>query len=366
MNELHIYSFGRRRVSPFDRSGGLVVVADVAKNFSSEIVEGGKDASGDDLPLDFGEPDFDLVKPGRVSGGKMKVDFGMLGQKLLDEFGFMGREIISDNVDLASEGLGGHDVGKKVDELGAGMALSGLAKDFSASGIEGRVKGKSSVAVVLKAMSFGPAWRKGQNRIQAVQGLDSSLFVYAKDGGMIRRGKIKADNVGGLLLKVGILAQHVTAQPVRLKAVASPNPRNGHVIGAELGGQPTAAPVGSSVLRATTGPLQNSRFELCGIRPHFATLMTGYKSRQTPCQKTLSPALNIGGTALKHASYRTHPKARAKCENDSSTPGVLSLDCSGSNTPAEFSAFRRTNHNFLALHSLTMTPLVSHINVTSH
>ena len=79
MNELHVYSFCRRRVSPFDRSGDLVVVADVAKDFSSEIVDGGKDASGDDLPLDFGEPDFDLVKPGRVSGGKMKVDFGMLG-----------------------------------------------------------------------------------------------------------------------------------------------------------------------------------------------------------------------------------------------------------------------------------------------
>jgi hypothetical protein len=79
MNELHVYSFGRRGVSPFDRSGGLVVVADVAKDFSSEIVERGKEASRDDLPLDFGKPDFDLVKPGRVSGGKMKVDLGMLG-----------------------------------------------------------------------------------------------------------------------------------------------------------------------------------------------------------------------------------------------------------------------------------------------
>ena len=83
-------------------------------------MDGGKDASCDDLPLDFGEPDFDLVKPGRVSGGKMKVDLGMLGQKLLDEFGFMGREIINDDMNLASEGLGGHDIGKKVDELGAG------------------------------------------------------------------------------------------------------------------------------------------------------------------------------------------------------------------------------------------------------
>ena len=154
----------------------------------------------------------------------MNADLGMMGQKVIDEFGFMGREIISDDVDLASEGLGGHDLGKKVDELGAGMALSGLAKDFSASGIKGRVKRKGSVAVILKTMSLGPAWRKGQNRIQAVQGLDSSLFVYAKDGGMIRRVQIKADNVGGLLLEVGILAQHVTAQPVRLKAVPASNP----------------------------------------------------------------------------------------------------------------------------------------------
>ena len=251
----------------------------------------------------------------------MNADLRMLGQKVVNEFGFMGREIISDNVDLASEGLGGYDLGKKVDELGAGMALSGLAKDFSASGIKSRVKGKSSVAVILKTMGFGPAWRKGQNRIVAVQGLDSTLFVYAKDGGMIRRGKIKADNVGGLLLEVRILTKHVTAQPVRLKAMASPNPRNGHVIGAKLGRQPTAAPLGGSILRATTGPLQNSRVELCGIRPHFATLMTSYQSRQTPCQKTLSPALNIRGTALKEASDRTHSKTRAQRENDSGHAG---------------------------------------------
>jgi hypothetical protein len=298
MNELRIDSFGRRRVSPFDRSGGFVVVPDVAKDFSSEIVDGGKDASSNDVPLDFGEPDFDLVKPGRVCRCKVNADLGMIGQKVLDELGLMGGEIVSDDVDLASEGLGGHDLGEKVDELGAGMALSRLAKDFSASGIEGSVKRKGSVAVILKTMSLGPAGRKGQNRIVAVQGLDSSLFVYAKDGGMIRRVQIKADNVGGLLLEVGILTKHITAQPVRLKAVASPNPRNGHVIGAQQGRQSTAAPVGGPVLRATTGPFQNSRFELCCIRSDFATLMTGHQSSQTTCQKALSPALNIRGTTL--------------------------------------------------------------------
>jgi hypothetical protein len=36
---------------------------DITKDFSSEILDGAKNASGDDLPLNFGKPDFDLVKP---------------------------------------------------------------------------------------------------------------------------------------------------------------------------------------------------------------------------------------------------------------------------------------------------------------
>ena len=150
MNELRIDSFGGRRVSPFDGSSSFVVMPDVTQDFSSEIVDGGKDASGDDLSLNFGEPDFDLVKPRRIGGRKMNADLRMMGQKVIDKFGFMGREIISDDVDLASEGLRGHHLGKKVDELGAGMALSRLAKDFSASTIEGRVKRKGSMAVMYQ------------------------------------------------------------------------------------------------------------------------------------------------------------------------------------------------------------------------
>jgi hypothetical protein len=71
---------------------------------------------------------------------------------------------------------------------------------------------------------------------------------------MIRRVKIEPI-MSAAFLKVGVLAQHGAAQPVRLKAVASPNPRNGHVIGAQLGRQVTAAPLGGSILRVTTGPL---------------------------------------------------------------------------------------------------------------
>jgi hypothetical protein len=115
---------------------------DVTKDFSAEIRHGGKDASGDNLPLDFGEPDRDLVKPRRVGGGKMNADVAMTGQKVVDELGFMSREIVSHDVDLASERLGSHKLGKKVDELRAGMALSRLAEDFLRFGYQGPRKGK--------------------------------------------------------------------------------------------------------------------------------------------------------------------------------------------------------------------------------
>jgi hypothetical protein len=73
---------------------------------------------------------------------------------------FFPRKIVGDDVDLASEGLGSHYVGQKVDELGAGIALSGLAKDLCASGIKGRVR-EGFGAVILKTMGLespGDRW----------------------------------------------------------------------------------------------------------------------------------------------------------------------------------------------------------------
>jgi hypothetical protein len=59
----------------------------------------------------------------------------------------VSREIVGDDVDLASGRLGSHDLGQKVHERCAGMAWRGLAKDFSAAGLQGRVERKGAVAV---------------------------------------------------------------------------------------------------------------------------------------------------------------------------------------------------------------------------
>jgi hypothetical protein len=81
-------------------------VADVTKDFSVEIVDGRKDASRDDLPLNFGEPDFDLVKPGRIGGCKMNAHL-RLARKSSTSLVSVGRAIISDDVDLLTCRLGG-------------------------------------------------------------------------------------------------------------------------------------------------------------------------------------------------------------------------------------------------------------------
>src|SRR6516165_10597952 len=52
---------------PRTRFGSLDVLADVPHELSAQIGDGGEDATGDDVPLDSGEPQFDLVEPGRVN-----------------------------------------------------------------------------------------------------------------------------------------------------------------------------------------------------------------------------------------------------------------------------------------------------------
>jgi D-arabinose 1-dehydrogenase-like Zn-dependent alcohol dehydrogenase len=49
-------------------------LADVPHELSAQIGDGGEDATGDDVPLDPGEPQFDLVEPGQVSRREVQPD----------------------------------------------------------------------------------------------------------------------------------------------------------------------------------------------------------------------------------------------------------------------------------------------------
>ena len=74
----------RVEVSPLHSLWSLVVLADVAHEFSAQVGDRGKDAARDHVTLDLAEPQFDLVEPGRVGRGEVHMDLRVLGKERID------------------------------------------------------------------------------------------------------------------------------------------------------------------------------------------------------------------------------------------------------------------------------------------
>jgi hypothetical protein len=123
-------------------------------------------------------------------------------------------QVIGNHVDLATCWLTNHDLCKEVDELGTGVPCAGFSQHLAGLSVQSAVERKRSMAVVLGAMSFGPAGRKRQNRVQAIQRLDGALLVNAEYSGVHRRFEVQADDIGGFLFELRIIAGQVAARTV--------------------------------------------------------------------------------------------------------------------------------------------------------
>ena len=128
MKQLRCDSIGWVRVSPSKGSGSLIVGFDVAHEFAAQISHGCEDSTGNNVALDFGEPVFDLVEPGTLGGRVMQRHVWMVGHEAIHELGFVGGEVVGDQVDCLAGGLCGDDLLEKADELLAGVA-AGSASD---------------------------------------------------------------------------------------------------------------------------------------------------------------------------------------------------------------------------------------------
>jgi len=74
----------------------------IKSEFSSQVGNRGEDAARDDLAFDLGEPDLDLVEPGRVSGREVKLDSRMLLEELANRLSFERTEIVEYDVTVAA------------------------------------------------------------------------------------------------------------------------------------------------------------------------------------------------------------------------------------------------------------------------
>ncbi len=66
-----------------------IVVPDIAHELSFEIQHRGKDATGDHITSDLGNPELNLVKPGGVRRGEVQLHRRMLGEKRGDSRGLV-------------------------------------------------------------------------------------------------------------------------------------------------------------------------------------------------------------------------------------------------------------------------------------
>ena len=94
------HAAGGVRVFPLDGPSIGGVGIDVASEFASQVGNRGEDAACDDLAFDLGEPDLDLVEPGRVRGREVKPDSRMLLEEIADRLSFVRGEIVEDDVNL--------------------------------------------------------------------------------------------------------------------------------------------------------------------------------------------------------------------------------------------------------------------------
>ena len=76
----------------------------------------------------------------------------------------MRAQVITDDMQRLLLGLACDEIFQKRNELCAGVAGASLANHLAAGGMERRVQRERPVAVILKAMSFGPAGESGKTR----------------------------------------------------------------------------------------------------------------------------------------------------------------------------------------------------------
>ena len=234
-----------------------MVSFDVAHELAAQVGNGFEDSAGNHVALNFGEPVFDLVEPGKVRGRVMQRQVWIIGKEAIHELGLVGGKVVHDEVDFLAGRLCGYDLFEKADKLLAGVAAGSASENLAAPGLEGGIKRESAVTEILEPMTLSPSRRGRPHRIEPVEGLDGGLFVHAEDGGMGWRGQIQSNDVGGFRFESWIVGSHEVAQLMRLQPVAPPDASDAHVPDAEFARQTTSAPVSAAVIGTAPRPLQH-------------------------------------------------------------------------------------------------------------
>src|SRR3974390_3527029 len=115
--------------SPAEGWSGFVLLLDITDQFSGEVDGRSEDSPSNDIALDFGKPDLDLIEPTAIGRGVVDPKRWIGLQELENLLGFMGAQVVGDDMDLSTLRLAGNDLAQKADKLGAGVPGGGLCHD---------------------------------------------------------------------------------------------------------------------------------------------------------------------------------------------------------------------------------------------
>src|SRR6266404_4593619 len=122
--------------SPAEGCGGFVVLLDVTDQLSEQVGRGSEDSPSDDIALNFGKPDLDLIEPTRIGRGVMDP-YGWIGLEELENIlGFMCAQVVGHDMNLSTLRLAGDDLAQKVDKLRAGMPSASLSHDVAGASVQ--------------------------------------------------------------------------------------------------------------------------------------------------------------------------------------------------------------------------------------
>ena len=122
--------------SPAEGGSGFVVLLDIADELSGEVGCGSENSPRDDVALNFGKPDLDLIEPTGIGRAEMDPE-GWIGlEELENVLGFMCAQVVGHDVNLFALRLTGYDPVKKVDKLGAGVPSGGLCQDLAGASVQ--------------------------------------------------------------------------------------------------------------------------------------------------------------------------------------------------------------------------------------
>ena len=126
--------------SPAEGCSGFVVLLDVTDELSGQVGCRSENSPRDDIALNFGKPDLDLIEPTGIGRGVMDPNRWIGLEEIENMLGFMCAQVVGDDVNLSTVGLTGDDLAEKADKLGTGMPSGGLSHDTTGASVERRIQ----------------------------------------------------------------------------------------------------------------------------------------------------------------------------------------------------------------------------------